>query len=308
MPLFDLKTINSEEDSSQKGLSVSLRDLIEQQKNVRYLSTTKNLITSNLAGDVKSAFKGRGMEFDEVRAYTNGDDVRYIDWRVTARRNEPFSKIYHEEKDREIIVFLDMSASMIFGTRHELKVVTAAKLAALLGWMSFQNKDRFGLVIYDGKETTYYKPQHNSKLLISLFRIISRKSREILQKNYIGDISKALKLLKISHKGQGTIFILSDFYNVNKQSFQNITALTRQHKVCCINIFDTIEENAPAGGVYAAQDNMQKTVFDTASTQFQKKYQEYFASKRTFLQNSCQKFSCQYIEIRTDIPIFKQLR
>ena len=307
MNFFDFKSILNKEHDDLTGLAVSMQDLIDQQQYVAYLASSKNRFTSNMAGDVKSAFKGRGMEFDEVRAYTDGDDVRYIDWRVTARRNEPFSKVYSEEKDREIIVLLDMSASMVFGTRCELKTVTAAKLAALIGWISLQNKDRFGLLLYDGKNTTYYKPQNNLKMLISLFGTIVNKSREVLQQNYDGDISTALKLFEISHKGQGTFFILSDFHNVDKESFKNIAAISRRHKVYCINIFDTVEETAPASGVYAAQSGLTKTVFDTDNPKFQAQYQQYFAAHRTFLQNSCQKFFCNYLEIRTDKPIFKQL-
>ncbi len=307
MHFFDFRSLTTKEQNELLGLAVTVQDLIEQQRYIAYMALKKNIITSEMAGDVKSAFKGRGMEFDEVRAYNPGDDVRYIDWRVTARRKDPYSKIYHEEKDREIVVLLDMSSSMVFGTRHELKTVTAAKLAALIGWISLHNKDRFGLLLFDGKNSTYYKPQNNLKMLISLFRTIATKSKEILTQNYQGDISSALKMFELSHKGRGTFFILSDFYNIDQDSFKNIAAIARRHKVFCINIFDTIEENAPVGGVYAAQDGTQKTVFDTGSAQFQSKYQQYFAEHRNFLQNNCQKFSCTYLEIRTDKPIFKQL-
>ncbi len=290
-----------------QGLAVSVPELIAQQRYVPYLSMSENRLTSDMAGDVKSAFKGRGMEFEEVRAYSFGDDIRDIDWRVTARKSEPFTKIYHEEKDREIVVLLDFSASMLFGTRRELKSVTAAKLAALIGWMTIKNKDRFGLLLFDGAETTYYKPQNNFKTLMALFQIIAEKSRQVLTTAHSGDITSALKVYELSHKGQATLFILSDFYQVSGESFKNIAALARKQQVYCVNIFDVLEEIAPAAGVYAAQNAALKVVFDSAGERFAGDYRQYFAARRAELRRNCQKFLCKYMEIRTDKPIFKQL-
>ena len=135
------------------GLFASLDELIEQRQYVAYLRQLGQSKTfSSMAGDVKSAFKGRGMELEEIRSYTYGDDVRDIDWRVTARKEQPFTKLYAEERDREIYALLDLSPQMVFGTRHELKSVAAAKIAALLGWMSLENKDRFGCLVFDAAE------------------------------------------------------------------------------------------------------------------------------------------------------------
>ena len=122
------------QQNSDKGLSVSLEDMLKQQNYLSYLQIKNNTATSALSGEIKSALKGKGMELEEVRAYTYGDDIRDMDWRVTARKSEPFTKVYHEEKDREITVLIDMSESMVFGTKNELKTVSAAKISALLGW------------------------------------------------------------------------------------------------------------------------------------------------------------------------------
>ena len=298
---------NDKDENELKGLCVTVRELINQQHYLPYLAVSDNRMTSDRAGDVQSAFKGRGMEFDEVRAYTMNDDVRYIDWRVTARKTEPFTKVYHEEKDREMIVLLDMSSSMLFGTRKELKVVAAAKLAALIGWLSLKNKDRFGLLLYDGKNSVYYKPQNSIHHLMDLFHVMADKSKKVLQQSYNGNISVALKFFELRHKGKGTFFILSDFYKVDQETFKNIATLARRHRIYCVNIFDVLEENAPMQGIYAAQNGTLKTIFDSDSSKFQSEYQRYFANQRAFLKNSCQKFSCKYVEIRTDKPIFKQL-
>ena len=141
------------------GLFATVEELIEQKQYVAYLKNFhQKLAASNQAGDVKSAFKGRGIELEEIRAYNFGDDVRDIDWRVTARRQTPYTRLYAEEKDREIYVLLDLSPQMVFGTRKELKSVSAAKISALLGWLSMENRDRFGLAVFDGAKTDFYKP------------------------------------------------------------------------------------------------------------------------------------------------------
>lgn len=306
MDLFSLFH-HVKDNASEKGLSVSVEELISQQKYVPYLSLSSPH-TSNRAGDVKSAFKGRGMEFEEVRTYNFGDDIRDIDWRVTARKNEPYTKVFAEEKDREITVFLDLSASMVFGTRKELKSVTAAKIAALIGWLTLRNKDRFGMLIYDGVQTTYYKPQNNLQNLMIMFNQIAGKTKQVLQIQSFGDMSEALNVLQLHQKGQGTIFILSDFYHFDQDKFKKIAALARLHDVYCVNIFDIIEDIAPADGVYAAQYGSAKVVFNSAISDFRNNYHQYFADNRAFLKKNCQKFLCKYVEIRTDMPIFKQLR
>jgi len=292
----------------QKGLSVTFEELLEEQKYLPYLSLKNNRYTSRHAGNVKSAFKGRGMEFEEVRMYTYGDDARDIDWRVTARKRAPYTKVFSEEKDREITVLLDLSASMVFGTRKELKSVTACKIAALIGWLTLKNQDRFGILIFDGKNMRYFKPQNNPQGLLAIFKMVSQMSQDVLQQSYKGDISEALRLLEYHQKGRGTIFILSDFYQYNAQKSTQISILAKHNLVYCVNIYDVLEENAPLQGVYAAQYGADKVVFSSDTAEFKEEYRKHFAENREKLKKNCQKFLCKYIEIRTDIPVYKQLR
>ena len=294
--------------NDKTGLAVTVPELIEQQCYLPYLQQRQNFLTSAQAGNVKSAFKGRGIELEEVRTYNFGDDIRDIDWRITARKSEPFTKVYAEEKDRVINVLLDLSATMVFGTKKELKSVTASKIAALLGWLSVRNKDRFGILIFDGKNSYYFKPQSSVKNLMAIFNKIAEVGDDILNNASSGDLSSALKTLKYHQKGQGTIFILSDFHNFGSEQFKNLAALAKNNKVYCVNIFDKLEENAPPKGDYAAVYKGEELVFSSASKAFSSDYQQYFAQNRENIRRNCQKFLCKYIEIRTYIPIFKQLR
>ena len=290
------------------GLAVTTEDLIAEQKYLPYLSLKNNYATSMNAGNVKSAFKGRGLEFEEVRAYMFGDDVRDIDWRVTARKLAPYTKVFSEEKDRQITVLLDLSATMVFGTRRELKSVTACRIAALIGWLTLHNKDRFGILIYDGKHKIYVKPQNNPKSLMYIFNKIAQTSQEILNKSYSGDISEAMNLLEYHQKGRNTIFIISDFFNYNQSKSEKLATLAKKSQLYCINIFDVVEEVAPSEGVYAAQYADQKVVFNSGTPDFRTSYHKYFKENREKIKKNCQKFLCKYIEIRTDVPFFKQLR
>ncbi len=302
------KRKKSAENKKSDALCVSLEDLLKQQNYLPYLQIKNNLETSTLSGEIKSALKGRGMELEEVRAYAFGDDIRDMDWRVTARKSEPFTKVYHEEKDREITVLVDMSASMVFGTRNELKTVSAAKIAALLGWYALKNKDRFGALIFDGELSHYFKPQNNRQNLTSVFKMLAKTTEKTLKNSARGNISDALKILQFNQKGHGIIFILSDFSQVDFAKFKQIAALAKRNKVCCINIFDVLEEVAPINGEYAAEYGVQKLQFDSSPEDFKRTYQKYFADKRMNLKQNCRKFSVQYVEIRTDIPVYKQLR
>lgn len=294
--------------NDKTGLAVTVPELIEQQRYLPYLSRRHDFLTSSRAGNVKSAFKGRGIELEEVRAYNFGDDIRDIDWRITARKSEPFTKVYAEEKDRVITVVLDLSSTMVFGTKKELKSVTAAKITALLGWLSVRNKDRFSLLIYDGANSYYFKPQGSVKSLMSMFAKIAEISNNILLNSYDGSLNDALNSLEYRQKGQGTIFILSDFYGFDNIKFKSIAALAKNNKVYCVDIFDVLEEVAPPSGDYKAAYKGQEIVFSSQSEKFKLEYQKYFAQNRENIRRNCQKFLCKYLEIRTDVPIFKQLQ
>lgn len=290
------------------GLTVAVPDLIAQQRFLPYLLRQHDFITSSRSGNVKSAFKGRGIELEEVRAYNFGDDVRDIDWRITARKSEPFTKVYSEEKDRLITVVLDLSATMIFGSKKELKSVAAAKIAALLGWLSVRNKDRFGILIYDGENSFYFKPQGNMNNLMAVFGKISEFSKKALNGGRIGNLGDALKTLEYHQKGLGTIFIISDFYHFDNEQFKNIAALAKNNKIYCVQVFDILEDIAPPNGEYRIIYNGQELEFNSSSESFKAEYKKYFAQNRENIRRNCQKFLCKYLEIRTDMPIFKQLQ
>jgi uncharacterized protein (DUF58 family) len=301
------------ETTKPNGLSVSLDELVEQKKYLPYIKKHSNNVTSDMAGDIRSAFKGRGMEFEEVRTYGFGDDVRDIDWRVTARKGDVYTKVFSEEKDREVYVVLDLSPYMLFGTKKELKSVSASKIASLLGWQSMANKDRFGLIIYDGVDTKVFKPQSNQKNLMAILKTISETSIKVLEKakdkiQPEANISDPLQYLQYSVKNKAIIFVVSDFNNVSETALKTLIYLTKKCRVYCINVYDYIEEISPESGEYKVEYNGEKLVFNSSSKEFKRKYAQYYQKKRKDMDSFCKRFGCHYVNIRTDKPLYKQLK
>ena len=301
------------ETTKPNGLSVSLDELVEQKKYLPYIKKHSNNVTSDMAGDIRSAFKGRGMEFEEVRTYGFGDDVRDIDWRVTARKGDVYTKVFSEEKDREVYVVLDLSPYMLFGTKKELKSVSASKIASLLGWQSMANKDRFGLIIYDGVDTKVFKPQSNQKNLMAILKTISETSIKVLEKakdkiQPEANISDPLQYLQYSVKNKAIIFVVSDFNNVSETALKTLIYLTKKCRVYCINVYDYIEEISPESGEYKVEYNGEKLVFNSSSKEFKRTYAQYFQKKRKGMDSFCKRFGCHYVNIRTDKPLYKQLK
>lgn len=298
--------------NSGKGLYATLEELMEQRQYVGYLKNPQNrLATSNQAGDVKSAFKGRGMEFEEIRPYSYGDDVRDIDWRVTARKMQPYTKLFAQEKDREIYVLLDLSPKMVFGTKKELKSVSAAKITSLLGWMALENKDRFGCLIFDGEKDYIFKPQNHRAGVLAILKKISAMTQDILQKKSgktEGNLAKSLQYLQKNIKNNAIVFVVSDFNDDGESVRKSLATLSQKANLFCINLFDVLEEVAPQSGEYMIENNNQRLIFDTRSERFRKDYQDYFAKKRGRFKDFCHKFRCRYVEVRTDMPLYRQLQ
>ena len=258
-----------------------------------------NRFTSQQAGDVKSIFKGRGMEFEEIRAYNFGDDVRDIDWRVTARKQVPYTKLYAEEKDREVYVLLDLSPQMLFGTKKELKSVTAAKIAARIGWQCLKNKDRFGCVLSDGEENFLLKAQNSQLNMMHIFKKISDLSCQILKKKVLGTdvyLKRAISLLEQAVRHRAIVFIISDFAVFSDDTRKVLAMLAKKADVTCVNVFDILEKCPPEAGEYMVQQERRKLVFSSGSEAFRTEYETYFADRHKQLKEFCNKFHLHYIE------------
>lgn len=288
---------------NENGLYASLDDLMNMRHYAAYLRFGKfNKTFANQAGEIRSAFKGRGIEMEELRKYGFGDDVRDIDWRVTARKETPYTRVYLEEKDREIYVWLDLSAIMMFGSVKELKSVTAAKAAALLGWFSLLNKDRFGCVIFDGAKSFVFKARGNRACLAAVLKKISSLSKEALKQRNLNDAErqKSLKLLQKTAGNRANVFLISSFEAWLSDFQADLAPLVRTNSVYLMDVFDKLERKAPPAGQYMVQWGDEKLVFDSSSKNYRRDYAAYFDSKRQKIQDFCRKFDCRFGEISSE--------
>lgn len=293
------------------GLFVSLEELLDMRNYTAYMRNgVRDKTLSCQSGDIKSAFKGRGIEFEEIREYIFGDDVRDIDWRVTARKEHPYTKIYTEEKDYEIYVWLDLSASMLFGSKNELKSVLAAKITALLGWLALENKDRFGCVVFDGAESFWFKPQNSRAQLLAILKKIAMISERILKNPHqnLQDRAKSLKILEQNVRNKAAVFMVSDFGGMEDNIKKQLAALARRSKLFLLNVYDILEEKPPKAGEYMAEYEGKRLIFDTVSKDYKHNYFTYFAEKKMLLKEFCQKFGCHLLEFRTDRDIITNLK
>ncbi len=221
----------------------------ELAKKIRYLQIyTTKAVNDVLAGEYHSVFKGRGMEFDEVREYTPGDEIRTIDWNVTARMGHPFVKRYVEERELTVMFLVDLSASGAFGSREKLKNEVAAELCALLAFSAIKNNDKVGLIVFTDSVELYIPPNKGVTHVLRLIRdVLSFRPRQSRT-----DIAGALDFLgRITHR-RAVVFLVSDFLATGYEKRLRIAA--RRHDLIAVSITDPRERELPNAGLIDLED------------------------------------------------------
>ena len=260
-----MKAERANKDNAEKvsgsGVYTSIDELVSLSATARHLSHLKARVVSQAqSGAHHSRFKGRGMEFAEVRAYQPGDDVRSIDWRVTARRQAPHTKLFQEERERPVMVLCDQSASMFFGSRDCMKSVLAARSAALLAWSALSHNDRVGGIVFNDQANWTIKPARSRKALLRYFKLIENANRTLnaqsvrnsmLSNN--GFIETLVEASQVTRPGT-LIFVISDFHRLDSQASQQLGALARHNELILLRCTDPLEHHLPPGGILPIQN------------------------------------------------------
>ena len=273
------------------------------QKIHRIHITTSRMVTDVFAGHYHSVFKGRGMEFSEVREYQPGDDIRSIDWNVTARNNKPFVKKFMEERELTIMLLLDISRSSCFGTVNSLKSQLAAELSSVLAMSAIKNNDRIGLIAFSDRIEKFVPPK---KGLSHVLRII----REALYFNPEGrgtDIPLALEYLRrVAHRKTVT-FIISDFYA--REYRKPLSIANRMHDIIALTITDPREIDLPEIGIINLEDaeTGETFLFDTSSRRSRREYHINSLRLHDERKKLFRSINVDHIDIRTDIPYTQEL-
>ena len=249
-------------------------------KKVRKIEIKTRKLSSNIfGGEYQSTFKGRGMTFSEVRSYHYGDDVRTIDWNVTARYNEPFVKVFEEERELTLMLLVDISGSEQFGSTNELKKNIVTEISATLAFSALQNNDKVGLILFSDSIELYIPP---SKGKTHVLRII-RELIEFKPSSKKTNLSEALKFLVDVTKKKSIVFILSDF--ISDQYEKNLKIAANKHDLTGIRVYDKLETEIPNLGIVPMydQETGQVTMVDTSSKKTRESYKSFnFLSKKRF--------------------------
>ncbi|MFD2517250.1 DUF58 domain-containing protein [Salinimicrobium flavum] len=279
-------------------------DTKELLKKVRKIEIkTRRLSDHIFGGEYHSTFKGRGMTFSEVRQYQFGDDVRNIDWNVTARYSEPFVKVFEEERELTMMLVVDVSGSGLFGTRNSFKKDIITEIAATLAFSATQNNDKIGLILFTDIIELYIPPKKGRSHVL---RII-RELLEFHPKSQKTDISNALSYLSRVMKKKAIVFVLSDFIAEDYQRTLKITS--GRHDVTGIRVFDAKEEEIPDLGVIHLLDEEtgRRILTDTSSKSVRNNYAKYNRDKVEYFRESFRKSGAGVISTRVDESYVKKL-
>jgi uncharacterized protein (DUF58 family) len=274
---------------------------------LRLTATPADAVTSLFPGAYKAIFHGRGLEFDEVRAYQWGDDYRSIDWRVSARSGQLHTKLFHEERERTLYLLLDSSPSMHFGSRVQFKQVLAARIAAVFGWLAYENGDRMGgLVVGDSSRCRFQPSGMGETALIRVFKLFS-KPAETFNQPPSRLLDGLLQLRRIVKKN-ALILLLSDFQDVDNETLRHLAHLSRHHDLAAIKIYDRLEAELPDHGYYPLTNGEQVKFIDGRQKTFRQAYLKRFNDQEQALSSHCKKYAITWMSLRTDEPLIEGLR
>jgi len=257
---------------------------------------TKKLVNDLFSGEYHSTFKGQGMEFEEVRQYVPGDDIRLIDWNVTARTGYPHIKKFKEERELSVVLMVDASSSGKFGTRNRFKSETAAELCALLAFSAIKNNDKVGLIIFTDQIEKYIPPQKGRPHVLRLIReILYFKPQRIKT-----DIAGALEYLNKVIKRKSVVFLISDFLSEN--FFKPLQIANNKHDVVAMKISDPRESEFSNIGLIELEDAETGEIFmiDTSSKQFRQEFSARASEDNDILKKEFRSINMDFINIRTD--------
>ena len=275
-------------------------------KKVRQIEIrTKNVVNDFFGGDYHSNFKGRGMTFSEVREYVPGDDVRSIDWNVTARTGKPHIKIFEEERELSVLILIDVSSSGVFGSKKDLKIDLGVEIAAMLSFSAIKNNDKVGLALFSDKVEKYIPPKKGKKHVLRLITDIINHDFE--NSNKRTSIKTAIDFANKISKRKSVIFLISDFIDDN--FWNELKFLNFKHDVVGLQIYDSYERNFPNIGLINIHDSEtgENTWIDTTSKKDRDKFLKNSNEKLDKFSKKCKNIGFDLLQINTDDDYIKFL-
>lgn len=265
---------------------------------------TRGLSHNIFAGQYHSAFKGRGMSFSEVREYQYGDDVRDIDWNVTARFNKPYIKVFEEERELTVMLIVDLSDSLDFGTIKQTKREMLTEIAATIAFAAIQNNDKIGVIFFTDRIEKFIPPQKGRKHILYIIRELLNFEPQSSQTN----ISVSLEFLTNAIKKRCTAFLLSDFIDTGEYC-DAMTIANRKHDLVAIQVYDRRLAELPKLGLIKMRDaeSGEEMYIDTSSSKVQKAQREWWSKQKERVDAVLRKSRVDSVSVRTDQDYVKAL-
>jgi len=280
-------------------------DIIKKIKKIHFKSA--HLVNTFMAGQYRSVFRGTGMEFEEVREYSPGDDVKHIDWKVSARLGKPFVKLYREERELVVMLLLDMSASGRFGTADTIKQEVAAEIAAVLAFNAIRNNDKVGAILFTDRVEKYIPPQKGSS---HVWRVI-REIFSFVPRHKGTEIGAAVHFLGQVCRKKSVAFLISDFIVVNGAAdySRQVKSVAHRHEIIAVMVSDPGEYALPPGGILSVQDleTGQTLMLDASDRTTRKTFLRLKERKRRDIADTFKKMKIDCVRMGTESRVADEL-
>ncbi len=306
------KTATGQADSGEGLIHIGRRALIRLKGDTGDLPLRAVRIQNRTSGGYLSRFKGRGMEFDEVRLYQPGDDVRTMDWRVTARTGRPHTKIYREEQERAVLLWTDFRVPMHFATCGQFKSVVASRAASMLGWSARNQGDRLGGLAFSETGHREIRPLHGDQGVMNLIANLSDYSKKpvtrstTLQRRQAAEMAVG-RLRRVARPGS-LIFLISDFRDLGPRFEQHLTTLSRHNDVVMLYLYDRLETNLPRAGRYQMSNGDKRIEIDTGDGPSRNRYHNRHQLHLDGLKQLCRRHRMHLMSCATDEDPHEVLR
>ena len=285
--------------SDYNGVKPNVQELLKYRLKAKKLKIFANQRVNSInAGGNLSKSKGKGMDFDEVRQYQPGDDIRLMHWGLTARLGKPFTKVYHEERERSLYFVIDQSSTMKFGTRECFKSVKAANILALMGFGAIGSQEKVGGVIFDENGYSYYRATHGKSSLLKMFNILSSDQKSYQFKTR-GNLAESLKLLYSKIKSSSVVIVVSDFSNFTSEASQYLKLLSKKSQTVNLFCYDPIEKELPSMGVCNFSNDSEILAIDTSNSKQLNSYHNVYDTRFSAIQDFSKQYRMGFIAIAT---------
>lgn len=293
--------------SVEERVQVSFRQLMRLNSGGEPAAIKTRKIHAMMSGNYLSRIRGRGMEFDEVRLYSPGDDMRSLDWKITARTGKPHTRLYREERERPVFLCVDYRASMFFATRGQFKSVVAAKLASILAWSGLRHSDRVGGQIFTGREVIEFRPRRGKQAVLHLLKHLAELSSSLRQQSVPANepateselLASALLRLQRHARPGSVIFLISDFRGFDEAAERMMMRLGRHCDLVLLMVYDPFERDLPVSGRYRISDGRQRMVVNAADRGSASRYAEIFRQRREHVLRVARQNRMRFLDFST---------